>query len=137
MTLDEFIVKALRVKFKDKGRDYSGWDCWGVPRCGYKDVLSIELPSFVDDYIDAGNTEASRRVINDIVISQKHKWDPVNKPRALDVVIFRLGNTETHLGLVVDKNRFIHCEKKINTVIERLDSAKWKRRIEGIYRFKP
>jgi len=136
MTLTEFINKALLVKFKDKGRDYSGWDCWGPSRCAYKDILGVELPSFIDDYVNAGDTKASRRIIHDIILSQKHNWGTVDKPQALDVVLFRFGDTETHLGLMVDKNRFIHCEKIINTVIERIDSAKWKKRIEGIYRLK-
>ncbi len=136
MTLNEFITKALNVKFKDKGRDYSGWDCWGPSHCAYKDILGVELPSFIDDYVNAGDTKASRRVIHDIILSQKHNWESVDKPQALDVVLFRFGDTETHLGLMVDKNRFIHCEKKINTVIERIHSAKWKKRIEGIYRLK-
>lgn len=136
MTLDEFIVKALRVKFKDKGRDYEGWDCYAPVRCCFKDVLGIELPSFIDDYVNAGNDKASRRVIHDIILSQKLYWIKVEKPQAFDVILFRLGNTETHLGLMVDKNRFIHCEKKINTIIERIDSAIWRNRIEGIYRLK-
>lgn len=136
MTLDEFIIKALPVKFKDKGRDYSAWDCWAIPYRAYKDILGIELPSFTDDYVDAGNTKASRRVINDIILSQKLNWAKVIDPKPLDVVLFRFGDTQTHLGLVIDKDRFIHCERKINTVIERLSSLKWERRIEGIYRLK-
>lgn len=136
MTLTEFINKALTVKFKDKGRDYSGWDCWGPARCSYKDILGVELPNFIDNYVNAGDTKASRRIIHDIIVSQKLNWDKVDKPKPLDIVLFRFGDTETHLGLVIDKDRFIHCEKKINTVIERLSSAKWEKRIEGIYRLK-
>jgi cell wall-associated NlpC family hydrolase len=136
MTLKEFINKALLVKFKDKGRNYEGWDCWGPSRCAYQDILGVELPSFIDDYVNAGDTKASRRVINDIILSQKHNWIKVEQSEALDVVLFRFGDTETHLGLMIDKNRFLHCEKKINTVIERIDSLKWRRRVEGVYRLK-
>jgi len=136
ITLNEFINKALLTKFKDKGRDYEGWDCYAVLYLGYKDVLGIELPSFIDDYVNAGNDKASRRVIHDIILAQKHFWIKVEKPQAFDVALFRIGNTETHLGLMIDKNRFLHCEKKINTVIERIDSMIWKNRIEGIYRLK-
>lgn len=136
MTLNEFILKALPVKFKDKGRDYSGWDCGGIPYRAYKDILNIELPSYVDDYVNAGDTKASRRVIRDILLRQKQNWDKVDNPQPLDVVLFRFGDTETHLGLMIDKIRFIHCEKHINTVIERIDSMKWKKRIEGVYRLK-
>ena len=136
MTIKEFMDKALRVKFVDKGRDYSGWDCFGPGYVAYRDILGIELPSFVDEYVDAGNTKASRRVIRDIILSQKHNWETVDKPQALDIVLFRFGDTETHLGIMIDKKRFLHCEKTINTVIERVDSAKWKKRVEGIYRLK-
>ncbi len=136
MTLNEFINKALCVKFKDKGRDYSGYDCFGLGYLAYRDILGIELPRFVDDYVNAGDTKASRRVIHDIILAQKQNWDKVNNPQPLDVALFRFGDTQTHLGLMIDKNRFIHCEKKINTVIERIDSMKWQRRIEGIYRLK-
>jgi cell wall-associated NlpC family hydrolase len=136
MTINDFITKALNVKFKNKGRDYSGWDCWAVPYLAYRDILGVELPSFIDDYINAGDDKASRRVIHDIILRQKQNWDLVDKPQALDIVLFRIGDTQTHLGLMIDKSRFIHCEKKINTVIERIDSLKWKKRIEGIYRLK-
>lgn len=136
MKLDEFINLILKMPFKEKGRDYSGGDCGAVHYLAYRDVLGIELPSFIDDYVNAGNDEASRRVIHDILLSQKQFWDKVDKPRALDVALFRLGNTETHLGLMIDKNRFVHCERKINTVIEHINSMKWKNRVEGIYRLK-
>ncbi|MDD5584931.1 MAG: NlpC/P60 family protein, partial [Candidatus Omnitrophica bacterium] len=136
MTLGEFIEKALRVRFKDKGRDYSAWDCYSVVLLAYREILNIELPSFVDDYVDAGDTPASRRVIHDIILRQKQNWTRIDDPQALDVVLFQFGDAQTHLGLMVDKKRFLHCEKKINTVIERLDSAKWAKRVEGVYRLK-
>ncbi len=136
ITLNEFINRIMKMPFKDKGRDYTGGDCGAVPYLGYRDVLGIELPSFIDDYVNAGDNEASRRVIHDILLSQKQFWDKVEKPRKMDVVLFRFGKTDTHLGLMINKNRFIHCERKINTVNECITSAAWKDRIEGIYRLK-
>jgi cell wall-associated NlpC family hydrolase len=136
MTLPEFIQKALGAPFKPKGRDYPGWDCFGPFYCAYRDILGIQMPSYVDDYVDPGDTLASRRVIQDMILAEKHKWNLVTEPKALDVVLFRFGDTQTHLGLMVDSKQFLHCEKKIGTVIERVDSAKWKSRVEGIYRLK-
>lgn len=136
MKLQEFIQKALGAPFKPKGRDYDGWDCFGPFYCAYRDVLGIEMPSYVDDYVDPGDTDASRRVIQDIILSQKHNWETVKKPQPLDVVLFTYGATRTHLGLMVDSKQFLHCERRIGTVIERLGCAKWKSRVEGIYRLK-
>lgn len=136
MQLSDFISKILGMPFKAHGRGYDGADCWGVLYLGYRDVLGREMPSYVDEYVDAGDTEASRRVIQDKILSEKHKWDRVEKPQAMDVAFFKLGNTGTHLGLMIDEKSFIHCEKRIGTVIERLDSASWKSRVEGVYRLK-
>jgi len=136
MTLQGFIIKALGVKFRPKGRDYFGWDCWGCVCSCYQEVLGIELPSLVDDYVDPGDTEASRRVINDLVLLEKQRWEKVSKPKAMDVVVFTLGASQTHIGVMVDDKCFLHCERKVNTIIERLMCAKWQKRVEGIYRFK-
>ena len=125
MTLQEFINKALSMRFKNKGRDYAGGDCWSIAYLAYRDILGIELPSFADDYVNAGDTKASRRVIRDLILAHRHHWNKVEYPQALDVVLFRFGDTETHLGMMIDKRKFIHCERKINTVVERIDSAKW------------
>jgi cell wall-associated NlpC family hydrolase len=135
MTLQGFIIKALGVKFRPKGRDHFGWDCYGLVCCAYNDVLDVLLPSFVDDYVDPGDTEASRRVINDLVLMEKQHWQKVSKPKAMDVVVFTLGTSQTHIGLMVDDKCFLHCERKVNTIIERLMCAKWKKRVEGIYRY--
>jgi cell wall-associated NlpC family hydrolase len=136
MTLDEFIIKSLSIKFRDKGRDYSNGDCWAIPYLAYRDILGVELPNFIDEYPDAGDTKSSRRIIGDIAVSEKQNWEQVKTPKPLDIVLFRFGDTNTHVGLAIDEKRFIHCEKKINTVIERLDSVKWQKRTEGIYRLK-
>lgn len=136
MILQDFINKALHSKFKNKGRNYDYCDCYGIIFLAYRDIINVELPCFINDYVDAGDTKASRQVINDVILLQKHNWNGVIKPQAMDVVLFRFGDTETHVGLMIDKKQFIHCEKIINTVIERIDSAKWKKRVEGIYRLK-
>ena len=78
----------------------------------------------------------SRRAIQDIILLQKHKWEKVSEPKCMDVVLFTFGETQTHMGMMIDEKQFIHCERKINTVVERVDSAKWKSRVEGIYRLK-
>ena len=46
MTWDQFAAKAMSVPFVPLGRGYSGWDCWGLVMCGYRDVLGIELPTY-------------------------------------------------------------------------------------------
>ena len=79
MTMDEFIREALAVPFKDKGRDYKAWDCYGLLYCFFKDVRGIELPSYVDDYKDAGNSEESRKELSELIAGNKGRWEQVLK----------------------------------------------------------
>ena len=136
MKINDFVIKLLGTPFKDKGRDYEGIDCYGVLYLAYRDALGVTLPILTDDYPDAGMTAGSRKAINDLVILNKHSWEKVNYPCAFDVALFRMGDTNTHVGLMIDRNRFIHCERKINVNVERLDSVRWNKRLEGVYRLR-
>lgn len=134
MTLNEFIAKTLSVPYQEKGRDYLGWDCWAVPYLAYRDVLGIDLPSYTDSYTDPGNTSVSREELGQLISGEKLHWQQVMSYEPMDVVLFTLGGQPVHVGLMIDSRRFLHCEKKIGTVIEMIDSAVWKRRLDGVYR---
>lgn len=139
MTLKDFAITALSFPFVDKGRTEEGVDCWGIPYLCYKEVLNIELPKFTDAYIDSGLSEESRgelgRLINQEKLTWlKKDWKKVDAYEPMDIALFTLGGQLVHCGLMIDKNNFLHCEKKIGTCIERLSSPLWNRRLEGIYR---
>jgi hypothetical protein len=52
----------------------------------------------------------------------------------MDVPLFTLGGMPIHVGLMIDHRNFLHCEKKIGTVIERIDSMAWNKRLSGVFR---
>jgi cell wall-associated NlpC family hydrolase len=127
-------MKALAVPFVDKGRDYTGWDCYGVVYRFFMDVRGINLPSYSSDYTDTGDSAESRQELSDLIASKKGRWELVQKPEPMDVVLFTLGGQPIHVGLVIDKKSFLHCERKVGTVVESLNSIAWKKRTEGVYR---
>jgi cell wall-associated NlpC family hydrolase len=134
MTMSEFILKAMSVPFKDKGRDYSGLDCWGCVRLCFLEVYGIDLPIYLDEYEDAGNTKKSRVEISKILKKGKRIWKQVVDYKPMDVALFTLGGLPLHVGVMVDKRNFLHCEKKIGVVIEEISSVMWRSRLEGVYR---
>jgi cell wall-associated NlpC family hydrolase len=134
MTMSDFILRAMSVPFADKGRSYESWDCFGLVFCAYRDVFGVQLPAYTDDYDDAGESSATRAQIKDAVLEHKRKWEQVDNPQAMDVVLFCLGGQPLHVGLMIDKKNFIHCEKKIGVVIENIHDTRWKLRKEGVYR---
>lgn len=132
-----FLNNILLMPFLEKGRDYSGGDCWAVPYLAYRDILGVELPSFVEEYTDTGFSSSSRKELNELIKRSKLSWFCVpegDKLQPLDVVLFNLGGQPIHCGLMVDSKSFIHCERKIGVVVERIKDIKWIKRVEGVYR---
>lgn len=137
MTLPEFINAALGVPFRERGRDYAGWDCWGLVRCAYRDVWGIDLPSYAEGYPAPARSVEGREAMRDVVqaaTAQGGAWRAVAAPRAGDVVVLRVTGRPIHVGLLLDGERFIHAEDKVGAVIEKLASPAWSRRLDGFYR---
>ena len=113
----EFADRAIRVPFREKGRDYSGWDCWGLVCCGYRDVLGIELPSYTNGYQGVRQYKALARLFRH---GKADGWEICLQGTAGAVAaVYRRGNV-LHVGIVMpDNHGILHCEEKPGTVIER------------------
>lgn len=128
MTIEEFIDRALGVQFKVGGRDYAGWDCWGLVFCAYRDVFKAPIKSFAHEYNAINLPE-----INDLIGREKPEWITTEKPTVGDIGLFRVGRYFSHVALVVPDNRMLHCEKRTDTISERLDNMIWARRNVGYF----
>lgn len=135
MTPAEFVERALSVPFADHGSDWSGWSCWGCVRAYYRHVLGVELPEHDTGYETAGETVEDREAIRALVEGARPAWRRVERPQAGDLLLMRVAGRPIHVGVVVNRAQFLHAEKRIGTVIERLASPIWSRRIEGAYRY--
>lgn len=134
MMLDEFIRRAIEVPFADKGRSWEAWDCYGMLRLFHHEVLGIDLPSYVADYSDAGGTPEARETLRRLITHHLPKWSSVESPEPGDGVLLNIGGRPIHVGLAIGNGLMLHTERKIGTVIERMSSPMWARRIEGFYR---
>jgi sulfur carrier protein ThiS len=122
--------KYIGLPFKAKGRDESGVDCWGLVRLVYKNEYGILLPSFSEQYeLDDTNR------IADLFAQYKEGWDPVTTPSAGDVVLFKILGYETHIGVCVDKSKFLHVREGKDSVIESLTNLKWSKRVVGVFKY--
>lgn len=114
MTADRFAA----IPFADRGRDYSGCDCWGLVWLWYRDVLGIALDPY--DGVAARDAAAIREMIE----RHRDEWAEVTAPRDHDVVVMRslTGRGDGHLGLVVEKRRLMHTTDPIGVRVERLSA---------------
>ena len=135
MTLDEFTRRAIVVPFVGQGRGWDCWDCWGQIFVFHRDVLGVKLPSYTECYQDAGHSVESRQRLSTLIKTNMGAWRRVESPEPGDVVLLNIGGRPIHVGLAIGDGRMLHTERRINTVIERLASPMWARRIEGFYRY--
>lgn len=120
----------LGIPYADNGRDRSGIDCWGLVRLWLKEQQGIDLPSFANEY--AGSQDPA---LEELVAREREGWVRVLAPMPGDVVLFRILGRQWHVGVVVAPGKFLHAREGQDSVVEGLDSPKWRHRVSGYYRY--
>ena len=122
--------KFIGIPYKKYGRDFNGCDCYGLVYLFYKYIVGIDLPLYTDEYNHNSATSISTAITRNI-----SSWFQVNKPRFSDCILFNLEGCNTHIGIFLERDRFLHTtESRKESCIERLSHPFWKTRIEGFYR---
>lgn len=133
MSLADFVG----LPFRDHGRDRSGADCWGGVRLVLAELRGLLLPDYGSGYRATGDREGVSVAIHDGLLRD---FVRVERPQPFDLVIFNLAKKPGHVGLVVDRGRFLHWplpDHKGNdgtSRIEHFTDRKWRNRVEGFYR---
>lgn len=123
--------KYIGIPFAEKGRDIKGVDCWGLVRMVYKNELGIELPSYDREYVDSTDREVLARLVH---AEDEKLWHHPEKPKPFDVIIITMLGMPTHVGIVIDGGRMLHCLKGADTVCERFNGLKWSKKVQGFAR---
>lgn len=125
--------KYIGIPFKDRGRTIEGLDCWGLIVLVYRELFSIELPSFSNDYQSAMDRES----IQQTVLGHMSPWIEVEGGREEvgDGILMR--GKPYHMGIVAFSGRMLHIEDGIfgGSRIEPYMSPLWANRIIGFYRY--
>ena len=124
--------KYIGLPYLDNGRTEAGVDCWGLARVFYKNEYDIDLPSYVDEYI--GGTDP---YIVEAVNLYKDNWEEITTPDIGDLCLFNIFGEPMHVGVYVGDNKFLHCRRGSDSVIESLNNVKWKNRFQGFYAHAP
>ena len=130
--MSQIFAQMIGVPFIEKGRDLSGWDCWGCVAWGLKQGFGVEVPSYHEHYATTKDGEEITALIN----RESLGWQPVECSQAQpgDVLILRIKGRPWHAALVVEPPWFIHADRDVGTVRERWDGIAWTQRLIGLYR---
>jgi len=124
--------KYIGIPYKDKGRDFNGCDCWGIVQLIFKYELNIILPSYTENYASVAELKEIELLIKDQIVN----WMPIDKVKPFDIVIMNIMGSPVHTGLIINKTQMIHTLPGHNSVCNKYDDPRWKKRIQGFYRYK-
>lgn len=130
--------KYMRIPFKDHGRDYDGCDCGGLVWLVYHKELGINLPDWRSMY-SCTTIEHSTELQNTVstMLGENSIEVPLDERQPFDVISMRIRGADIHVGLVVNRNYFMHIWHGVTTVsVERFDSIMWKNAVTGCFRHK-
>ncbi len=125
--------RYVGVPFEDGGRGPDSYDCWGLVRAVYANELGIDLPSYGE--ISAREMARVARMMK--VGADEERWRPVERPRALDVVLMRhpRASRVAHVGVMIDHDRLMHVEAATNVAIVPVSHFSIASRIAGFRRY--
>lgn len=129
--IEEFIERAVEVPYRPLGRDWNGWDCWGLVCVTYNELLGIKLPSY-DAYTGADDRFEQNRLIT--CGMGNGQWEQVEKPDLLDLAAIKISGCMSHVGIWVGTRWMLHTLES-GTRCERTDSVSWNRRITFFARY--
>lgn len=125
--------KYTHIPFKDKGRDASGVDCWGLVGLIYQQELGIVLP----DYLECYETSNDRDILSETIRNERCGWQSPHFSQEFDVIILRMRGVPMHVGVVtVPGKKMIHCARGMNTCHEDYTGMRWRHSVEGFARWK-
>ena len=127
------LSKFIGIPYKHLGRDFTGFDCYGLVWLAYKEILNIELPDYTDLlYRQDWYKHKDNHILNNVSWVKKVEY-PFNK---FDGILIYNGSNEivNHIALYIGDNRILHIFEGVTSRIDRFDGY-WKSKTHSGMRF--
>jgi len=124
----------IGLKFKEKGRDANGVDCWGLVCLIYKEKLGISLPDYTDYYTSTND----KKKLTELMKTEREeepRWVEQKTPQEFDVLLLKMDGMPFHVGIYTHDGQFIHCEKGADTNHAKMKSFRWRNSVAGVFRW--
>ena len=123
------VESLVGIPYRDHGRTRAGLDCWGLVWLAMRELAGVETPSYAETYPRGSDI----RHVSGVICAELPKWQQIHAAKAGAVALFRRTGMPAHVGYCIDRQRMLHVDLGGLSCIERLDSMRWRRRIEGFY----
>lgn len=110
------------------GLPYETTDCFQLAQKFYIEQFEVQLKHYYSEMPE------DRQEIENLIYSNVGDFDRVDSPEFGDLIILKILGIESHVGVYIGKDNFIHSVKVTGSCMDRLD--RWKGRVTGFYRLK-
>lgn len=119
------------LPYQPFGRSRQGCDCWGLACIAYLEQLNIALP----DYLGYSSVDERAEIAALVAgATASPLWRAVSAPQPLDILVFRVGRLDCHIGLYAQPGLMLHAAEGRASVLERYTTGVWSSRLTGSYR---
>ncbi len=108
--LREYYTGWQGTRYRYGGLSHDGVDCSGFTLLTYKELFGQDLPRTVQEQIKEG-TKISKSSL-----------------RAGDLVFFKTGRSQRHVGIYLEDDLFIHASRSKGVMISNLNDLYWQAR---------
>lgn len=122
------IADLMAARYEEGGRGPDSFDCFGLfaELCRRRGMAIPDHPTPAD--------LCQRQ--SDIRIEAAEAWHELDAPEPGCAVLMRIGPWVSHIGMMLDGDRFIHASRRTGITVTRLDDLLWRERIAGFYRYR-
>ena len=97
------------VPYRAGGESRRGVDCSAFMQLTFREQFAMQLPRDTDSQAHIGRAISSRQL------------------RPGDLVFFNIGRSTRHVGVMVEKNKFLHASSSKGVMISDLNQPYWQR----------
>jgi cell wall-associated NlpC family hydrolase len=97
------------VPYRTGGESRRGVDCSAFMQLTFREQFAMQLPRDTDSQAHIGRAISSRQL------------------RPGDLVFFNIGRSTRHVGVMVEKNKFLHASSSKGVMISDLNQPYWQR----------
>jgi cell wall-associated NlpC family hydrolase len=116
------------------GVPFEKFNCWQLVCKVYREQFDINLPNLDSEYVDS----LDRKNIKKLYERELYlNWRQKEKPDVGDTIVLTIKNQPWHVGIVVSKNKMLHTELRLESIIERFVGPMWQNNIVGFYCYDP
>ncbi|WP_345993769.1 hypothetical protein [Sulfurimonas sp. HSL-1716] len=128
------MTRFIGIPYKDRGRTFTGADCYGVLVLWYEHILGINIP---DVAVDTSDVRGSfTQYLHEI----SSRWERIDAPEPNCAVAMAMNEEHpklvTHFGVMIDYKTMLHSHRGAHSHIVKVDSPLVKNIIKGFYRWR-